>query len=531
MLLLLPLPAHAQDGLTVTAEGRFVYGPEDWKDRLADPQGPPLWNASLGLRWVGTITVERGSEAFTDWEFEASISDGVTTIPGLLRNVQRNSFELLVDVDGQRAAGGQDAIPALEPGTWSIQVRGFQVVAGEERTLGTGSTGLTAASMRAIADPSTVPDLIVQGNPRFVPVPESVLPEINEIGAGNAMLMSTQPVRPGSQVLLAVEAPGHTHIDLLVHVATSVLPTGNPLDGTPADLGPDAGVVWQAQRQNDIEVFDDGFAVVALNVDPARRDAMVVTLHNSTTGATASFLLPASASQGRIAAVDVQDGLATAVLQSPRDVPRVTPILVTRNPGVIASEELLRPPVIPGAEPLAAWPASTTRDIGISSYRIVAIWLDEDGSYASHHIIDRGVDVHFEFPTMGQGSRADVDALLSNPSSDGISGAAEAWSIAGFFSISGPDGPITSSDFEISEGSTITRSFDVVPPNAGRAPFNIRINTPEVSFTHHQEATVLERDAFEAEQKPWYDPGKYVPGPGAILMLALLGAALARRKR
>ncbi len=520
LLLLLPWPVSAQGAFDVQLDNvRFDFGPEDWKDTQR-PEWAAVWNGTLGLHLDVDVTVSAADD-MSDWSFEATLTDGGHAVTGLVQAVERGAFSVRFDVDGQRALPGRDPIPALEPGRWVLQVRAFDEQGGQTSAKGTGSAAIETQALRGLADADMVPDSNAAGAETFVPVPASLVPHVDGIGDG-AVWITQDPQTPGAPTSVAVDAgTGGRLLQWVVHVPRSNLP--DVLPGTPL-AGSLGQVEWLRQELGSVTTFEDGYALATLNSAEDRRDILILTIFDATHGGAASFVIPVSAD--RVAAESLRiDGpfMRLTFDEAPSEAH-----VVSREPGVRVSTTIQRATVTPDGT--ASWPAEATRD-GRTGYRILALWRDEDGGYASHTTLDRGVDAEAVFPTLGVGQRSRADLLLSNPTDNRIRSIEPDFAIAGQYTLTGPEGKLQGEAFAIAEASTIRRPFTLQPSDPGRLELGLTIETADLVASIPLAANVLERDDFEQAQKPWYDPGKYVPGPGAALLLGLLGATWARRKR
>ncbi len=525
LFLAVPVTGQAPSGLEVTIESHvFDYGPEDWKDGFpVDDQGSFTarvagWNASLGSHLDLHVRAEpRGANAGNDWQYQAWLSDGVVEVEGLVTPDPAGRFEVRFDVDGQRALPGMAAVPALVPGTWTLRVRATTDDAtGNPVPEGSGQTRLLTRALEAL--PPTVANVTIPA----IRVPESLLPHITEVGP-DAVWFNRAPHPPGVPAFFEAVGEG---------VAWQLWwqePAGPAT--LPAVLS-DVGTTWRHQPLQSAEAdgvsrtaffptsSTEGLFIVAA-IDPVHGGSQVWAMGVSGEAATIrSIQAPTPGSEGA-----VRVGLTTTTGAAPGLAFGQLYALALSEQGasIITSSPLL---------PDGAGHASAALD-GRSlrahrgAYRAVAL-LEDAGTYNGHVVMDRGVEVTLDLPVLGEGTPASGVLRLRSLSDDGRAERNPDLQANGTLVVSTGDTTLAV-PFEVVEGGTIEIPFDFTPEAAGALVITATIDTGDTYTRLDRVVSVLDASTYEQEAKPWYDPGKYVPGPP--LALVLLAIALLGRKR
>ncbi|MGB1586979.1 MAG: hypothetical protein ACPHID_08070 [Thermoplasmatota archaeon] len=499
----------------------FDVAPETWKTRTpqeasyADDLG--VWSASLGLHVDVQLDVQRASNGpEATWTYTATLTDGARTVSGYV--TQDDALEVRFDVDGQRAHSGQDAIEALRPGIWRLDLEARQ----GERLEGRGTATFTTTGLGL--ERLDVP---------VIEIPQAMVPHVRETGPGDSIWLPLDPIASG--LMATVNFPAATNVTWDVWAAVSGLagpPTVRvPVPGVPdpfilTPLGPtdptDAATIWLHSEVGQFEAsagtFEYEFQV------PSDPTLLIFTAH--TDGQMIHFLVPGRGGDfgwEEILAQPGQQGPVSVTVYGPTDMPLPADMhVISQGPDGVAP--LSVSVLSPAGERVwrGVYDGITTREAGHAKIGLVAFFQDAFGGYAGHVAGIRGIDVDLDAPTLGIGRAANLDALLSHPHPQRDAG----FSILADLEIQFAGPVLSTTQVDLAAGADILRSHVITPTQMGLQTASIQVDTGDLLFTVQEDFEVLDAAAYEEATAPWYD----VPGPGLGLVAVGLGL-LALRKR
>jgi hypothetical protein len=392
LLLLLPAcpPADAQATVTARLSGLVAgYGSEAWKDvppigQIAGGIGLPLPNPeALGVyanpylnatrphqgpeAWLGyglTATLEledsAGRPAASAGAFvDAHLRTGAGDIPAKLARVTAARFVAELDLDGERGT----EFPVPPPGAAALVVDVYQ---------GAAAPGGVATKLSTAEFPLQVWDAgLDRGAFRF---PEASLPGYADVGAGDAALLQTEALRPsGSLNFTADLGRADAGAQALAFIGDAALPVAQGRTDArgrfnftvdAARLAGDNGSVL-AMVEAHLDGDAGSLATAPLAVPVSRRVAQVdgFTFREGGVGAE------------RLPLADVLD-VAVSLEGGERPAGgNVT--AVTLDGGALAAA-----PFAPssGSTFVASIPATLLRREGLAQFRVVAVFLAQDGA-------------------------------------------------------------------------------------------------------------------------------------------------------
>lgn len=515
-LLVLLLPSVPAQGFTVDLqEVTFDVAPETWKSRppqeatAADDLG--VWSASLGLHANVTLAVPTG----TDWTYHATLSDGITRLVGYVTEDRPGIIIARFDVDGQRAHNGQDAIPALQSGTWRVEVEARQ----GDRLEGRGGASFATGDL----------DFSGLGEPGLL-VPESILPHIREVGPGDAVWMPLQSRDGPFTASLNLPQASTVTWDVWIAISGANVPTtvSLPLPGIPDPLAltplgtqdpTDLATVW---LHGELAHVDLPAGRVDFSFNVPEDAALVVFTAHTDQGGMAHFVVPVRGGPFSWSEVVAQPGSAAPVsvtVDGPTDAPLPAELHVVNPEGALVTSSVLVP--VQDAW-RGVYDGITTREQGLDTLGLVVFFQDLGGGYAGHVAGLRGMDVSLQGGPLGVGVASTVDAVLSHAHPLRDAG----FSLPALVHVRFGDDVQNQAEISMGAGTEQTRSHLITPARPGTERAEVTIDTGDLLFTVHRDFEVLDRAAYDEATAPWYD----VPGP-ALGLLVLSLAFLALRKR
>ncbi len=512
LLVAMPVVAQAPSGLVVDIEeSTFSYGPEDWKTGYDVDDAPSLavrgtdWSATLGARLDLHIkAVPASGNAGNDWDYQAWLTDGLVEVEGLVTPDPAGRFMARFDIDGQRALPGVDAIPALVPGTWTLRVRATtEDASGNTVPEGSGQARMETSAL--FADSPRRGEQAVDA----IQVPASLLPRIDAVGPMEVWL-NRAAIPSGTTIHFQAEG---TQL-----VWRAWWPEGLGTDPT-----------WTSRDIGD----GDGASTAMLSTTPGTEQLFIITVIDPIGGGHHVWALGVSDDATRVTSVTApRPGESGAVLFD-----LATPSRAALNlaPGTLHAIGMEAEATLIASSPLiptdqthvrAILDAGATRAHG-GPYRTVTI-LESGGAYAGHITFDRGLAMELDVPTLGEGTVGEMHVYLRSLSSDGRSEPNPALQTRATLDLEAA-GSTTSTSFEVLEAGSLSLPFTFTPATAGSVTITALLDTGDTVTRLDQVEPVLDAQEYENADKPWYDPGKYIPGPPVAILLVAL--ALLGRKR
>ncbi len=523
LLLSLPVTAQAPSGLEVTIEEhRFSYAPEDWKSEFPITDQASLtmraadWSASLGARLeVHVRAVPRAGQPGNDWTYEATLSDGANQVKGLVTPDPAGRFYATFDVDGQRALPGMAAVPALVPGDWVLRVRASsEDASGNVVPEGSGQVLLTTQGIDG-----RIP---MRGNDTLehIALPAYQLPRITEAGPG-AIWFNRVPVPSGVPVVFGADATG------IVWHAWHRAPPAAVAGVVPLPI-----VRWQSTELPAAEA--GGASHVAFGAASGEAAVFIVTAIHPDFGGGRIWALAASDAAATVDRISAPPPGSEGPVRFGLGVPAWAPdgLMGSRLLALAAASEgateLAEAPIIAdGLQHGTAVLDGQSLRAHQGPYRVVAM-LEAQGAYAGHVVFERGVEALLDVPVLGEGTSATATVTLRSLSQDGRSDRNPLLTANGTLRMQIGDDTQTTS-FELIEGGTLRMPFTFTPTSSGIITLRATVDTGDTYRVVETSYPVLDAEEYAKGLKEWYDPGKYVPGPSAALLL--LALALLGRKR
>lgn len=512
LLLVASVPGGAQPDppLEVTLEDvDWSYGPEAWKD-------DPRFRTSMGSRLDAHVQVRDADE---DWQYSATLSDGQQTLAGTV-TADGDRVTATFDVDGSR--NGIDPVRApLVPGTWRLRIDASTPgpLPGDSSPEGFGVVPVPAAFV-SLQDPQWTRNGSAPMPLPGAPVAAGVLPGIQETGGAPSWF--AHPMLRVGDAFLATLATGVPDAPVTWTAWTPApgLPTEPPFEAV--DLGT---TTTDAAGRTTLSIGATGtpqlLAVAGVLDRPDGGGAGVLVLGTGDGGPT-------------ITAVTAPDTGGTGPLQVTVDQGLLGTAYALRGAdGVLSQGPVLLPVGMDSA--MALLDPTPIRAAAVPGYDLLVLTGSQGADYTGHHVVQRGLDVALDVPTLGVGQEATVTARFTNPAT-GAAGASDAAGDAIGLTVPADatlrihDTPQGNASFQVPPGGTITRTWTWTPTDAGSTPFAVAVDTGDLRFEERTVATVLEPDAYAKQTAPWYDPQRYTPAP-MLAPLALVGVALLLRQQ
>ncbi len=378
----------------------FEHSIETWKSGHeggyqdgARAVGP--WQASLGTSAALTFRVP-GSDG---WHYQATLTDGETTVEGVATSVGER-VTIRFDVDGQRPLLDQAEIPALLPGLWRYHITGFP---------GDGPLPPTnpAGSASGVLETDTLRFLGVLGADGFLPgmsLPEDLLPNIREVGAGKTTWMPTKTM---PSLAMAIQGTPGANVTLRGWSAAGP-GAAEPLPALPVDLTEalDPGTQWTRIDMPRVQLGPQGDLVIGIPPDIGNR--LVVMSAVSENGGSATWVLGFGNENYQIESVLSEPGsegstriTRTGPAGRPAAIHAISTDRLTET--AAGGRVLATGGAIPDDQDhwQGAIDGRATRSEQVAGYHLLSWFLDPEGNYLGHAVATRGLDVQMQADERG----------------------------------------------------------------------------------------------------------------------------------
>ncbi len=537
LILTLPLLAHAavhaqgEPPLTLLVqETTWSYGPETWKTNPAGPDGTEdlsFWYNSLGTQVEWIVRVERqGLPATPDWTYDATLTDGATTLTGRVdTGTEPGTLRLRFDVDGQRATPQTPLVDALQPGPWTMRLDARSATGPE----GYGQIRIDSHAVTFEADRAGIA------------VPESIIPRIDDIGAGTATWMPLQPIHGQHSTLLRTNNPasvqwsawyptrvasienltitspaGWTELQL-----ATVAPVGNlvPLSLDADQLPPGLWILCALQPGAPAVTWllPIGTAATVTNIQAPNPDPQGQSNPLGPLGPVTYQLASDSPD-----ALDLMAGTAYALRQITLGTTGThhedgsQPI-----DGSVLAQTALHPTNRGTAQ--AALDTTLLRASHESSYAFLAILLDETGTYQGHSGHLRGTIPTLEPGRLRAGQESPITLRLQHAGAladDHAGPIPPGLALLAHIDLQADNKMLSSDTVSIPHGGTLAHTARYQPTQTGSTTLEAHIDTGDLQFSLQRTASVAAANDAKA-------PGIGTP----LLATGLMATAFVLRKR
>ncbi len=509
LVLMLPLvfPAfsEAQGETPLTAHITAVtwsYGPETWKMSPGSIDGPDdlvLGQFNLGTQLsVGVDLARRGEAVDPAWDYAATLTDGLTQMDGkVTAGVETGSFLLQFDVDGTSSAPGAAAVEPLIPGTWTLRI---------DATSADGPEGFGLAWISAHENG-------FRTDRAGIMAPQSVLPFIQDIGAGQSAWMPLSPIHSDVTIEVHSESENPVHWSAWKRLTpTNSAPLASLATWAMIDLGQ---TTWEQSKSAltlDVERLGSGLWV--LSGLQAGSLATTILVPVGTEATVESVLAPEPGNPGTVDftlnfdgadVIDLTSGTAYAIKQSH---------IGTRgnheSTRALDGSVLVQSPLIPANRGLVQASLDTTllRSSNQQAYAFLALLLDAAGDYVGHGGHLRGIIPEFAAPSIQVNTPGTVPVVLQHANAKAEPDSVPpGLALDARIQVTADGAAIADDTVSIPNGGTLTHHAAIRPKTVGHLLFEVDVDTGDLQFQVAQSASVGAQE------------DKNAPSPSVVLML------------